>query len=84
MCTKNWRSKITAWRTKEPVPFNDKMFGEQLDLKVGDTWGEIFDCAWFYLEGEVPKHAKGKHVVLQLDISGELCVFDEDGCPDEG
>lgn len=76
--------KVTAWRTKEPVTYQERKTGDQLNLKIGDQWGDIFDCAWFLFEGEIPHEAKDKHVVLQLDVSGELCVFDENGCPNEG
>ena len=42
---------ITAYRTKEPVPFSERTSGERLDLKIGDSWGEKWDCAWFRFTG---------------------------------
>lgn len=71
---------ITAYRTKEPVPFNERTSGEKLTLKMGDTWGELWDCAWFNFKGTAPE-SDGREAALVIDISGELCIFDENGCP---
>ncbi|UCE06228.1 MAG: alpha-mannosidase [bacterium] len=73
--------EITAWRTKEPVPFLRRKSGEKLTLKIGDKWGDLFDCAWFYFTGEISKKAAGKRVVLIIDLSGEALVVDPDGNP---
>jgi alpha-mannosidase len=75
---------ITAFRTTEPVPFARRQSGEKLQLKVGDAWGDLFDCAWFHFTGQVPAEATGQKVVLLLDVSGEMCVFDENGVPERG
>ena len=53
-------------------------------MEIGDTWGDLFDCAWFHFTGEIPAAAAGQHVVLLLDVNGELCVFDDDGVPVRG
>jgi alpha-mannosidase len=76
--------QITAWRTPEPVSFAQRQSGEKLELKVGDAWGSLFDSAWFYFRGVVPKEATGKTVVLLLDVSGEMCVFNDQGIPVRG
>ncbi|MBQ4628456.1 MAG: alpha-mannosidase, partial [Clostridia bacterium] len=70
--------------TKEPVPFNEKTTGEKIEVREGVKWGELWDCAWFCIEGEIPAEAEGKHTVLLLDVSGEGCVFDDNGCPVRG
>jgi alpha-mannosidase len=75
---------INAWWSPEPLPFLERMGGEPLDLVVGDKWGDLFDCAWFHFTGRVPDTAAGKHVVLLLDVSGEMCVFDAAGHPQQG
>ena len=75
---------IVAWRTPEPVPFEQRQSGEELSLKVGDTWGQLFDCAWFRFSGSVPPAATGLHVVLLLDVNGEMCVHDAGGVPVRG
>lgn len=73
---------LTAWRTLEPVPFDQRTSGEKLILKIGDNWGELFDCAWFHFTGQVPKSAEGKKVVLLIDLSGEALVVDGAGNPE--
>jgi len=75
---------ITAYWSKEPVPYAKRRSGKKLDLKVGDVWGGLWDCAWFNFRGRVPKSAAGKKVVLLLDVSGEMCVFDKAGVPVRG
>lgn len=76
--------KITVWKTKEPVTFEQRREGEMKNVAAGESWGEIWDCAWFHFEGVVPGHAAGKKVVLLIDISGEACLFDSMGCPVQG
>jgi alpha-mannosidase len=72
---------ITAWRTKEPVHFSRRMSGRRLDLTVGQSWGSLFDCAWFRFKGVVPASAVGQPVVLLIDVNGEACVVDAAGNP---
>lgn len=76
--------KIDAYITKEPVSFEQKGTGNHKTLKIGDVWGELFDCAWMNFTGKVPAKAKGKHVILLIDLNGEACVFDKDGNPYRG
>ncbi len=75
---------ITAWRTREPVPFRRRREGKELRLRVGDYWGRLFDCAWFCFKGAVPESAAGKPVVLRIDVNGELCMVDSGGNPVRG
>lgn len=76
--------EITAWRTPEPVPFSERYGGEELHLKVGDSWGRLFDCAWFHFTGTIPKTAAEQPVVLILDVNGEMLVVDGHGNPVRG
>ncbi len=73
--------KATAWVTPKPVPFAERQTGEMRRVAVGDTWGKLWDCAWFHFEGTVPASAQGQQVVLLIDLSGEGCVVDATGCP---
>lgn len=75
---------IRAWWSAEPLTFEARTTGEALHLEVGDKWGDLFDCAWFRFTGTVPEAAAGKHVVLLLDVNGEMCVFDAGGHPQQG
>src|SRR5512143_1715130 len=73
--------EVSAWRTPEPVPFDQRFSGDELHLKIGDKWGSLFDCAWFRFRGQIPESAAGQPVVLLLDVNGEMCVVDEGGAP---
>lgn len=75
---------VTAWVTKEPVPYADRESGKQVRLKPGDKWGDLWDCAWFHFEGVVPDSLKGRKVVLLIDVNGELCLVDREGTPLQG
>jgi len=75
---------IHAWWSQEPLPYTERTTGKPLTLAVGDKWGDLFDCAWFHFTGVVPEAAAGQHVVLLLDVNGEMCVFDAAGTPTRG
>ena len=75
---------ITAWVTPEPVPFVARMSGKKMTLHIGEKWGDLWDCAWFYFEGKVPAEGLGKKVVLLIDVGGEALVFDDKGYPIQG
>lgn len=72
---------IKAYVTEEPVKFAERFSGEEKILNVGDSWGKLWDCAWFCFEGRIPESERDKNLVLMLDISGEMCVFDKAGVP---
>lgn len=72
---------VTAYVTSEPVSFKDRRSGRKIELKPGQKWGELFDCAWFHFTGNVPAAAAGLDTVLLIDINGEACVMDSQGNP---
>ncbi len=76
--------ELTAWTTKEPVPFKEREQGKKAFPKKGEKWGELFDCAWFRFTGTVPSSAADREIVLLIDLSGELLVVDAEGNPDQG
>lgn len=76
--------RIEAWVTPEPVPFAERHTGDYRVLEPGQSWGKLWDCAWFHFTGEVPEEAAGKPLVLLIDLSGEACVVDADGAPRQG
>ncbi|MBW7458108.1 hypothetical protein K0U00_29105, partial [Paenibacillus sepulcri] len=69
--------RVSAWVTPEPVSYEQRMSGAQVDLAQGDRWGSLWDCAWFRFTGQVPESARGAKVVLLIDVNGELCLVDE-------
>ncbi|MCU6708062.1 glycosyl hydrolase-related protein [Paenibacillus sp. J5C_2022] len=75
---------VQAWVTEEPVAYNERMTGRHMQLRPGDRWGNLWDCAWFRFEGTVPVEASGCKTVLLLDVNGELCLMDETGTPCQG
>ena len=62
--------------SSEPVNFKetDKYIFKK--MASGQEWGGLFDCCWFRLKGRVPESAKGKHVVLIINVEGEGLVYD--------
>jgi alpha-mannosidase len=70
-----------AWITPEPVTFAERQSGTHKVLRIGESWGQLWDCAWFHFSGVVPDFAADKAIVLLIDLSGEACVVDNDGCP---
>ncbi len=76
--------KVTVWVTPEPVSFSKRMIGKKINLRKGQKWGGLWDCAWMLIEGKVPKNSKGKQAVILIDVSGEACIFDNDGVPIQG
>ncbi len=72
---------IEAWVTPEPVPYAARQSGQHTVLSIGQSWGKLWDCAWFHFTGIVPESAAGKAMALLIDISGEACIVDDEGCP---
>lgn len=75
---------VKAWVTPEPVPFEERMSGNRIELLPEDRWGNLWDCAWFQFQGQVPADAVDTNVVLLIDVSGELCLVDDEGTPTQG
>lgn len=68
----------------EPLTFDQFSNNDFRSIKVGEQWGERFDCAWFRFCGTIPAQMNGSHVVVLLDVGGEGCVFDDSGTPVQG
>lgn len=68
----------------EPIPFEERLTRELKPLKKRQRWGNVFDCAWMNFTGIVPQNAKGKKVVLLINVDGEGCLFDNSGNPVKG
>jgi alpha-mannosidase len=68
-------------RTKEPVPFRERLKLEYKPVREGESWGEAWDSAWFHVTGTVPESFAGKQLCLRLHVEGEILIFDDDGVP---
>ncbi|MDD3946853.1 MAG: glycoside hydrolase family 38 C-terminal domain-containing protein [Clostridia bacterium] len=67
---------------QEPIPFEERLTRPTKPISVGSVWcNEPYGCSWFHFKGKVPETAKGKHVALMINLSGEGCMFDKDGNP---
>ena len=65
----------------EPVHFQDRQNGLFREIRVGETWGEAWDSAWFHIKADIPSEWKNDHVALHLDFNSEALIFDEKGIP---
>ena len=75
---------IAYSRTKEPLSFVEKDKGCYKQASVGETWGNLFDCAWFRLSGKIPFEQLDSDLLLRFDISGEALLFNSLGNPVKG
>lgn len=69
--------------TKEPVSFKDK---DKLSLRpyhLSESWGDLFDCAWFKVNGFINQENIDE-LFIKLDVSGEALLFDKKGTPLKG
>ncbi len=70
----------TAYVTEEPVSFEEKCRGREQKIEVGDKWAEnVFDCAWFHMEGEIPERYQASPVVYLINCGGEGLIYTKDG-----
>lgn len=74
----------TAYVTREPVPYSERLSGEKKEIKIGDHWGDLFDCAWFHFTGRLPEGYPEEELVLLIDVSGEGLCYDEKRGPVTG
>ncbi|MCL6458938.1 MAG: alpha-mannosidase, partial [Gorillibacterium sp.] len=70
-----------AYVTQEPVPFSDRLSGEKKVLRIGDHWGDLFDCAWFCFSTKLPEEYAREELALLIDVSGEGLVYDQHDGP---
>jgi alpha-mannosidase len=73
--------EVEAWVTPEPVPFAERQSGTYQKVQIGQSWGKLWDCAWFHFTGTIPETAAGQAVSLLIDLSGEAYIADAEGCP---
>ncbi len=66
--------KIGYVKDKDPIAFDRNLPFQ--DIGIGEQWGELFDCAWFKLEGIIP--SDDVDLVLLIDVGGEGLVYDHD------
>lgn len=77
---------IYALKSKEPIAFSKDLLDKKKykPIKVGDSFGKLFDCAWFIIEGKIPNYNKNDIYYLSMDFNGELLLFSPNGEPLKG
>jgi len=71
--------KVTATRpTPEHRPFEAVQAERRTRVKVGETWGKLYDQRWFHIE--IPAPEKGREWTLEWRDQGEATLY-VDGLP---
>ncbi len=65
--------------TKEPVVFKENAALVYQKKAKGECWGELFDCGWFRLSGQLSKEDLLEALFLKFDVNGEGLLFGGDG-----
>ena len=64
-------------KSTEPLCFDD-MKNERFDnIKIGDSWGGFFDCAWFKFTADIENMQE--NLVAVIDVGGEGCIYNNNG-----
>ncbi len=72
--------EVTVTTSGDPIPVDELAHREFRSLKLNESWGQLWDSAWFRMKGRIPSSWDGKEFVALVDIGGEGCVF-KDGSP---
>lgn len=75
---------IKGFVTKEPVLFSERLNYHLTNFKIGQSWGKLFDCAWFNLTCQIPEFRTDLSYYLLLDFNGELLLYNSSGLPLKG
>lgn len=65
----------------EVVPPARRLEGVFKTCSEGEHWGREWENAWFHLTAAIPAHWRKCGLALQLDLSGETLLVDEQGVP---
>ncbi len=72
--------------TKEPVRFEDRLSLTYRTYELQESWGNLFDCAWFIITGKLNDFSdiSKDELFIKLDVSGEALLFNKHGVPMKG
>lgn len=74
-----------GYTSSEPLPFNQRLEGKRVELKVDDVWAkETFDCAWLHITGKIPETNDLDNLAFVINCGGEGLVVDNEGTPIQG
>ena len=63
------------------LPFSERLNLEYTPIKEGAIWGHEWESAYFHLTADIPESWQGKELAFQLNLLGEIMVFDRNGVP---
>ena len=75
---------VYFYHTKEPVSIMSVNEKDLKKIEIGETWGQVFDCAWFKMIGKVDLKESVDDLYLHIDLSGEGLLYDQDLIPLKG
>ena len=55
--------------------------GEYRPLRENENWGKLWDSGYFRLSGEIPEKWHGKDIWVDLEMGGEILLFDQNFTP---
>lgn len=73
-----------VYKTSEPVAFNEIAQDKMQGIKIGESWGGLFDSGWFKFTGFIDQTYRNVPLYLHLDLSGEGLLYDENMMPLKG
>lgn len=71
--------KIEVAKYDVPLSFNEVINLDFEPISVGDSWGTLFQKAWFRLTIDDPSIALTENTVMLIDVGGEGLVVDSSG-----
>lgn len=75
---------VYGFITPEPVPFSQRQQGKSFEFRIGEKWGDLWDCAWVNVRGTLPSSTYEKNITLCFDCGGEALIVDGSGVPLRG
>ena len=62
-----------CYASDEPLDYAKRESGTPIDVDGDTKWTDRrFGCGWFHLTGSIPDDCRGRHVVLLIDLGGEI------------
>ncbi|MBN1581520.1 MAG: alpha-mannosidase, partial [Anaerolineae bacterium] len=66
---------LSGFVTKDQLTVDEAMQGEFQPFPDGTRWGAKWEYGWFKGQVTLPEEARGKRIVLDIDIGGESAVY---------
>ena len=66
---------LDGYVTLEQFTVDEALEGAFAPMPVGTKWGAKWEYGWFKGQVTLPEGAKGKRIVLQVDLGAECAVY---------